>query len=214
MENQPLSTQPLSITDDAVVKIIEIRDGEESEHALALFIEITGIRGPQFVYELSFMPLDDRKETDELFTYGDLSVLIPTKDVENLDGAMLSLGSDPANPALSIDNPNVPATPLSAGVDIPGDLEGPLADRVQLVLERQVNPAIAGHGGAARLVSIDDRTAYLELMGGCQGCGMASVTLKEGIEKILKEAIPELLAVEDVTDHASGSDPYYQAAKK
>ncbi len=100
------------------------------------------------------------------------------------------------------------------GGDIPGDLVGPLADKVQLVLERQVNPAIAGHGGAARLVSVDDRTAYLELMGGCQGCGMASVTLKEGIEKILKEAIPELLAVEDVTDHASGSDPYYQAAKK
>ncbi len=81
-----LSTQPLSITDDAVVKIIEIRDGEEAEHVLALFIEITGIRGPQFIYELSFMPVADKKETDELFTYGELSVLIPTKDVENLDG--------------------------------------------------------------------------------------------------------------------------------
>ena len=209
-----MSTQPLSITDDAVGKIIEIRDGEESEHELALFIEITGINGPQFVYELSFMPVSDQKDTDERYEYGELSVLIPKKDTENLDGATLSLGSDPANPALAIDNPNQPATPLMNTDSIPGDLVGPLADKVQQVIERQVNPAIAGHGGAAKLVSVDDRTAYLQLMGGCQGCGMASVTLKQGIERILKDAIPELLAVEDVTDHASGTDPYYEAAKK
>lgn len=209
-----MSTQPLSISDDAVVKIIEIRDGEESEHELALFIEITGIKGTQFVYELSFMPVSDQKDTDERYTYGELTVLIPKKDTENLDGATLSRGSDPANPALAIDNPNQPATPLMNTGSIPGDLVGPLADKVQQVIERQVNPAIAGHGGAAKLVSVDDRTAYLQLMGGCQGCGMASVTLKQGIERILKDAIPELLAVEDVTDHASGTDPYYEAAKK
>ena len=209
-----VSTQPLSITEDAVGKIIEIRDGEESEHELALFIEITGIKGPQFVYELSFMPVSDQKDTDERYEYGELTVLIPKKDTENLDGATLSLGSDPANPALAIDNPNQPATPLMNTDSIPGDLVGPLADKVQQVIERQVNPAIAGHGGAAKLVSVDDRTAYLQLMGGCQGCGMASVTLKQGIERILKDAIPELLAVEDVTDHASGTDPYYEAAKK
>lgn len=209
-----MSTQPLSISDDAVVKIIEIRDGEESEHELALFIEITGIKGTQFVYELSFMPVSDQKDTDERYAYGELTVLIPKKDAENLDGATLSLGSDPANPALAIDNPNQPATPLMNTGSIPGDLVGPLADKVQQVIERQVNPAIAGHGGAAKLVSVDDRTAYLQLMGGCQGCGMAAVTLKQGIERILKDAIPELLAVEDVTDHASGTDPYYEAAKK
>ncbi len=209
-----VTTQPLSISDDAVIKIMEIRDAEESEHELALFIEITGIKGPQFVYELSFMPVSDQKDTDGLYTYGDLTVLIPTKDADNLDGAVLSLGSDPANPALAIDNPNQPTTPLATGAGIPGDLTGPLADKVQQVLERQVNPAIAGHGGAARLVSVDDGTAYLQLMGGCQGCGMAAVTLQQGIERILKEAIPELLSVEDVTDHASGTDPYYESAKK
>ncbi|MDH3194329.1 MAG: hypothetical protein OEM40_08435, partial [Acidimicrobiia bacterium] len=135
-----MSTQPLSITEDAVGKIIEIRDGEESEHELALFIEITGIKGPQFVYELSFMPVSDQKDTDERYEYGELSVLIPKKDTENLDGATLSLGSDPANPALAIDNPNQPATPLMNTDSIPGDLVGPLADKVQQVIERQVNP--------------------------------------------------------------------------
>ena len=95
-----------------------------------------------------------------------------------------------------------------------GDLSGPLAEQVQTVLVEQVNPAIASHGGGAELVSIDGTIAYLKLLGGCQGCGMAQVTLRSGIERILLEAIPELSGVIDVTDHASGDDPYYQAAKK
>lgn len=211
----PMTNEPvLDITAEAIEKIIAIRDGEPADGEMALFIEITGIRGPEFVYELSFMPVDDAQETDHLARYGDLAVLIPAKDVEKFAGATLSMGSDPGNPALSINNPNAPASPMAAGAEIPGDLEGPLADKVQQVLERHINPSIAGHGGAARLVSVDEGVAYLQLMGGCQGCGMANVTLKQGIERILKDAIPELVGVEDVTDHASGDNPYYQSAKK
>jgi Fe/S biogenesis protein NfuA len=95
-----------------------------------------------------------------------------------------------------------------------GDLEGPLADQIAQVLAESVNPAIAAHGGRAELVSVDGSTAYLKLAGGCQGCGMAQVTLKQGIERILLEAIPEISEVVDVTDHAAGSDPYYQRSKK
>lgn len=111
-----------------------------------------------------------------------------------------------------MDNPNAPASPEMEAPK--GDLSGPLADQVQQVLSEQINPAVAGHGGAAELVSVDGSVAYLRLMGGCQGCGMAQVTLKQGIERILLEAIPELTGVVDVTDHQSGSDPYYAAAKK
>jgi len=210
-----VSDQPtLEISDDAVAKIVEIRDAEPADGEMALFIEITGIRGPQFVYELSFMPLADKRETDHEDRYPGLVVLIPEKDVANLEGATLSLGSDPANPGLAINNPNSPASPVAAGAPVPGDIEGPLASKVQQVLERHVNPSIAGHGGAAQLVSVDEGTAYLQLMGGCQGCGMANVTLKQGIERILMDAIPELVGVVDVTDHASGDNPYYQSAKK
>ncbi|MFW2339047.1 MAG: NifU family protein, partial [Acidimicrobiia bacterium] len=88
------------------------------------------------------------------------------------------------------------------------------AERVQHVLEHEVNPAIASHGGGARLISVEEDTVYLELMGGCQGCGMATVTLKHGIERIITEAIPEINSVVDVTDHAGGSNPYYQQSKK
>jgi Fe/S biogenesis protein NfuA len=111
-----------------------------------------------------------------------------------------------------MNNPNTPAPPPMAAPK--GDLTGPLAERVQQVLSEQVNPAIASHGGAAELVSVDSDTAYLRLMGGCQGCGMAQVTLKQGIERILLDSIPELTAVVDVTDHASGENPYFESAKK
>ena len=92
--------------------------------------------------------------------------------------------------------------------------EGPVADRVRAVLEQQINPAIAGHGGIAQLVAVEGDTAYLRLGGGCQGCGLASVTLGQGIEVAIKNAVPEITEVVDVTDHASGENPYYEAAKK
>ena len=82
------------------------------------------------------------------------------------------------------------------------------------VLDRDVNPHIAAHGGHAELAGIEGRTAYLRLGGGCQGCGMATVTLSQGIEVAITEAVPEIGDVVDVTDHASGNNPYFEAAKK
>ena len=81
-------------------------------------------------------------------------------------------------------------------------------------LEQQANPMIAAHGGRADLVAVEDGAAYLRLSGGCQGCGMATGTLTQGIEVALKEAVPEITSVVDVTDHASGTDPYFESSKK
>ena len=82
------------------------------------------------------------------------------------------------------------------------------------VLEEQINPAIAAHGGRAELVAVEDGVAYLRLGGGCQGCGMAAVTLSQGIEVAILDAVPEMTQVVDVTDHASGTNPYFESAKK
>jgi Fe/S biogenesis protein NfuA len=89
-----------------------------------------------------------------------------------------------------------------------------VAERVQRVLDEHINPSIASHGGQATLVAIEDDTAYLRLGGGCVGCGMATVTLSQGIEVAIRQAVPEIERVVDVTDHASGTNPYYEAAKK
>ncbi len=198
----------LLVTDAAREKIIEIRDQEPDGDESVLLIEVTGIRGTQFAYELSFVPSSDRPPTDHIDRHGSLTIAVPEQDVEKLQGASLDLSPQ----GLAMDNPNSPS-PLVDGGPV-GELTGPIAEQVAQVLANNVNPAIAGHGGAAELVGVEDRDVYLRLLGGCQGCGLAAVTLRQGIERILREAIPDLGQVVDVTDHAAGTDPYYQSAKK
>ena len=199
----------LAISEEALTLIRELRDQEPGDSQIGLFIEVTGTRHGQYAYELAFIPTDDAAAEHHIESHGDLQVMIPHQSVEPLRGASLTMGEE----GLAMDNPNRPlASPSMAAPQ--GTLEGPLAEQVSQVLIEAVNPAIAAHGGRAELVSVDGTIAYLKLGGGCQGCGMAQVTLKQGIERILRESIPELTEVVDVTDHASGADPYYQQSKK
>jgi Fe/S biogenesis protein NfuA len=85
--------------------------------------------------------------------------------------------------------------------------------KVQEILDDMINPAIAGHGGFIRLLDVRENNVYVMMGGGCQGCGMADVTLKSGIETMLKEEIPQIAGVIDQTDHAEGRNPYYQPSK-
>ena len=93
-----------------------------------------------------------------------------------------------------------------------GDLD--LKERVQHLLDTSINPGVAGHGGFVRLMDVQDSVVYVQMGGGCQGCGMADVTLKAGIESLIKEEIPEVTEVLDTTDHAAGENPYSGASKK
>lgn len=88
-----------------------------------------------------------------------------------------------------------------------------LKERVQHLLDTSINPGVAGHGGFVRLMDVQDNVVYLQMGGGCQGCGMADVTLKAGIESLIKEEIPEVTEVLDTTDHAAGRNPYYTPSK-
>ena len=105
-----------------------------------------------------------------------------------------------------VENPNL--VPIGSQ-----PLEGPLAERVQKVIDQYVNPGVAQHGGHVTLVEVRDAVVYLQMGGGCQGCGMASVTLSQGIERILTEQIPEIAGIQDVTNHSEGDSPYFTAAK-
>jgi Fe/S biogenesis protein NfuA len=90
----------------------------------------------------------------------------------------------------------------------------PIAMRVQDVLDRDVNPGIAAHGGSIDLLEVREATAYISMGGGCVGCAQVDVTLRQGVEVAIKRAVPEIVAIIDTTDHASGTNPYYQSAKK
>jgi Fe-S cluster biogenesis protein NfuA len=89
-----------------------------------------------------------------------------------------------------------------------------LYERVARLFDEQVNPMVARHGGRVELIDVQDAVVMLRMGGGCQGCGMADVTLRQGIEGMLAQHIPEIRGIVDITDHTSGANPYFQASKK
>ena len=207
-----MADQMLSITEKAQANILDIISQEPDGDEVALEIRIVGVHEGKFTYDLAMIGAQDIAPADHMEAHGMLSVVIPADSVENLTGATLDMSRDLLNPGLEIDNPNGPS-PRIGGDGPPPELTGPVAEQIVQVLDQQINPAIASHGGVAELVAVEGGTAYLRLGGGCQGCGMASVTLSQGIEQTIREAIPEITGVIDVTDHASGQNPYYEAAK-
>ena len=203
-----------NIGDTAVAKILELREQEPGEKDYALFLQIDGVQGNQYTYDLSFLDLDQARPDDKRIEFGELSVVIASKDVDNFNGASLDMSDDPDAPGLTMDNPNTPSPAMFGNPEDMPELTGELAEKVQTVLESQINPAIASHGGQASLVGVEGQVVYLRLGGGCQGCGMAQVTLTQGIEKALRDAVPEIGNIIDATDHASGSNPYFESSKK
>ena len=214
-----------TVTEKAKRRVSEIKASEPEGDTLALWVEVIGQRGPDYAYDLYFQSPAEADPGDEVVTLpaedgADLQVVIPADSVESLRGATLDMSRDLLNPGMVINNPNRPAAPpgpASPSIEplSPDELTGTVEERITIVLERMINPSIAAHGGRAELVAVEEDTvAYLRLMGGCVGCGMAAVTLSQGIEVAIRESVPEIERVVDVTDHASGTNPYYEAAKK
>jgi Fe/S biogenesis protein NfuA len=199
----------LTITDAARDKILEVRAAEPEADTLALWVTVTGESGGAYTYDMSFRAVDDAGTLEVVQHHDDLPVVIDGDAIEVLAGATLDFTAA----GMVMQNPNKPAPRVASAPPV-ADLSGPVAQAVMQVLEEQINPAIASHGGRAELVAIEDTIAYLRLSGGCQGCGMASVTLSQGIEVAILDHVPEISEVRDVTDHASGSNPYFESAKK
>lgn len=205
----------LTITPEARTTVLEVLANEAESDKLALWLEISGEADGAYAYDMYFQALADAGAGDVVQHGDDLSLVVPTATVERLQGATLDFVTDASGEGgLVIINPNTPPAPTLTGLasNASVDLADPLAQRVVSVLEEQVNPSIAAHGGRADLVAVEDASVYLRLSGGCQGCGMAKATLSQGIEVILREAIPELANIVDVTDHADGTNPYYEPA--
>jgi Fe/S biogenesis protein NfuA len=202
------TTTIVEITDAARDKILALRDSEGIPD-LHLGLRITGVGSQGFIYETAFLRTEEIGGSDLVEDHGGLPVAIALDSVDNLRGAVLDLSGDGNGPGLVMRNPNVPSPSLPGGEL--GDLEltGTPEEKVRTLLSERINPAIASHGGVAQLVSVEGSIAMLELGGGCQGCGLAAVTLRQGIERAILEAIPEIDEVVDVTDHAMGTNPFY-----
>ncbi len=217
-ENDPNAVPVLSVTDAALAKVLELRADETDPESLGLWVEVGGTSGDAYTYDMYFQAADDAAPDDWTGVQAGLMIVVPTDGVPKLVGSVLDLNPDLLTGGMSIRNPNLPPAPPQASPAMTGpppDLSGDVAQRVIQVLDRQINPSIAAHGGRADLVAVeDDAAAYLRLSGGCAGCGMATVTLSQGIEVAIKESVPEIVKIVDVTDHAAGTNPYYEPAKK
>jgi Fe/S biogenesis protein NfuA len=200
-----VETPVLKLTPSALEKVLELRSAEEDGDSLALRVEVTGSTGGDYTYDLAFEAFAEALEEDAIYREGDLPVWIPAESVEALQGATLDLPSASGQGGLVLRNPNKP-NPL-AGVKL--ELSGSTADKVRQLLDQQINPALAAHGGFATLVGVEGEKAFVTMGGGCQGCAVSAMTLRDGIETSIKANIREITEVVDTTDHDLGENPYY-----
>ncbi|HAB45079.1 MAG TPA: Fe/S biogenesis protein NfuA [Gammaproteobacteria bacterium] len=145
---------------------------------------------------------EEAQEDDIKVSYEQFDGYIDARSEPFLEEALVDYAEDRMGGQLTIKAPNAKVPKVSD--------DSPLEDQINYVLHSQINPSLASHGGMVSLIEIvEDNVAVLQFGGGCQGCGMVDVTLKDGVEKTLLETLPQLTAVRDVTDHSVTENAYF-----
>ncbi|MBK9180439.1 MAG: NifU family protein [Acidimicrobiales bacterium] len=193
----------ITVTEPARARLLELREAEPEGDRLGLRLAVGGVQGDEYLYDLSFQVVTQAALTDVVRNHGGLRVIVPADDVVHLQGATLDL-PDPSG--LVLRNPNRPRRTAAHDLTVTSEL----AHEVRRLLDEEVNPSLAAHGGYVELVGLDEGDVHLRMGGGCQGCAMSRMTMIQGVEVALKDALPAVTRVVDVTDHASGDNPYYR----
>jgi Fe/S biogenesis protein NfuA len=191
----------IKITDAAqhyFARLIEQQDEED----LGLRISVNQPGTPGASCDLQFSPAGQSMPEDHVIEFAEFNLYVARPSEKWLEKAEIDFEEDETGGQLTIKAPGIKGSAP--------DAEASLEDRVQWLLQTEVNPALAAHGGRVALVEItEQKEVVLQFGGGCHGCGMADVTLKQGIEQTLTRHLPEITAVKDATDHQSGNNPYY-----
>lgn len=175
---------------------------EQGEAGLGLRLQVLSPGTSAANCDLQFSPAGSERESDHRLSFEGFDLHVAADSLQWLNESSIDFESGAAGGQLTIKAPGIKG-------NAPPD-DAPLGERVAWLLESDVNPQLASHGGRVALVEItENHEVVLEFGGGCQGCGMADVTLKQGIEKTLLSEFPEIKAVLDATDHATGENPYY-----
>ena len=191
----------MTFTETAMAKVEEAMAAEGKE-GLALRVTIDG-RGPSGMqYGLALIGPDEMQEDDQVVEVGAFKVHMDPKIAPRLKNASVDFVESLHEAGFKVEN-----------ADEAVQWDDPKSQKVQQLLDDKINPGVASHGGWVELLDIKGDTVFLRLGGGCQGCGMVDVTLKQGIEVIIKEELPDITRVIDQTDHAGGDNPFYQPSK-
>jgi len=193
----------IEITPAALDIISGLRADEPDPDELGLRVAVISGPGEDFRYDLSFEAYLTAGFTDEVRTIGEMKVIVPADSVRSLQGATLD---HTESQGLVIRNPNRPE-PLHVEGLVNDD---ELSAEIEAVLSAEVNPALAAHGGFVTYVGHDDDgVAYLTMGGGCHGCSMSAATMMDGVQTMLIDSVEAVTAVRDLTDHTTGSNPFY-----
>ncbi|MFV8783653.1 Fe-S biogenesis protein NfuA [Microbulbifer sp. SA54] len=200
MSDQP-SELNVTITESAQEYLRDLLAKQDCEGiAIRMFVSNPGT--PNAETCIAYCRPGEEKEGDLEMQLGDLKAYFEGRSVPYLDEARVDYSADKMGGQLTIRAPNSRMPKVTD--------DSPIEDRINYVLYSDVNPGLAAHGGQVSLVEVtEDMYAVLKFGGGCQGCGMVDMTLKEGVEKTLKEKVPELAGVKDITDHTDKSQAYY-----
>ncbi len=184
----------LTVSDAARDKL-QVAIDAKTEKNLAVRLSIFGRDKEGFRYDFRMVFQADQRPDDVVTRVGRFDLLVDPESWPNIDGASLDVKQDGSG--FKIDNPN----------PVWRDPKGPL---ILDIIENRINPGVAMHGGIVTLVDVRDDVVYIAFGGGCQGCGMANVTLQQGVHKMLQEAVPDIREIVDMTDHALGINPFYR----
>lgn len=191
----------LEITESAQEYLAGLLAKQETE-GMSVRLFITDPGTPKAETCIAYCKPGDEQEDDIALELNGLRAYVEKRSVNFLEDAKVDYSTDKFGGQLSIRAPN---SRLPQVRD-----DSPIEDKVNYVLYDEINPGLAAHGGVVTLEQMDGDVAVLQFGGGCQGCGMADVTLKQGVEKTLLERVPELAGVRDVTDHSDTSQAYYK----
>lgn len=192
----------VNITESAQEYLIELLKKQDCE-GISVRIFILDAGSPKAETCISFCRPGEEKADDEVKQYEGFQTFIERHSIPFLEDAVVDFAKDSMGGQLTIKAPNSRLPKISD--------DSSLEDRVNYVLYNEINPGLAAHGGNVTLEEIfEEDVAVLRFGGGCQGCGMVDVTLKDGVEKALLEQIPQLKEVRDVTDHSMKENAYYQ----
>lgn len=191
----------IEITEAAQTHFLQLIEKEEVNGMnLRIFLDQPGL--PTADIGICFCPPGEERPKDLAINLGAFTLFVDRASAAYLEEAKVDYLLNQLGGQLSITAPNLKGNKPDTNAD--------LAEQVQYVLQAEVNPNLASHGGMVTLVEVtEENEVILRFGGGCHGCGMVDVTLKDGIEKALKEKFPEISRVLDVTDHSTGENPYY-----
>lgn len=191
----------IEITSSAQEYLVELLAQQDDAVGIRVFITDPGT--PMAETCIAYCRADEQRDDDEKFQYDDFIAWFDAKSLPFLEDAVVDYAEDRMGGQLTIKAPNSKVPKVSD--------DSPLEDKINYVLHSDINPSLASHGGNVTLVElVDDNIAVLQFGGGCQGCGMVDVTLKEGVERTLLEQLPQLSAIRDVTDHTITENAYYK----